>query len=65
MIKPELRSVYRRLLDAARELADQGTFTYADDQVGQNDLNDIFRGPHAVRPMRFIPVKLRCLDLGC
>lgn len=39
------RSVYRQLLRAARELAEQGTFSYADDQVSQNDLNDIFRGP--------------------
>ncbi|GAB4048582.1 isocitrate lyase/PEP mutase family protein [Catellatospora paridis] len=39
------RSVYRQLMRAARELAEQGTFTYADDQVSQHDLNDIFRGP--------------------
>ncbi|MEV7891415.1 isocitrate lyase/PEP mutase family protein [Streptomyces sp. NPDC002817] len=37
------RAMYRHLLDAARELADRGTFSYADDQLAQTDLNDLFR----------------------
>lgn len=37
------RAMYRHLLDAARELADRGTFSYADDQLAQSDLNDLFR----------------------
>ncbi|MER6417784.1 isocitrate lyase/phosphoenolpyruvate mutase family protein [Streptomyces sp. NPDC001137] len=37
------RAMYRRLLSAARELADRGTFSYADDQIPQSDLNDLFQ----------------------
>lgn len=37
------RAMYRHLLTAARELAERGTFTYADDQLSQADLNDLFR----------------------
>lgn len=36
------RAMYGHLLRAARELAEQGTFTYADDQIPQNDLNALF-----------------------
>jgi 2-methylisocitrate lyase-like PEP mutase family enzyme len=39
------RAMYRHLLDAARELAERGTFTYADGQLPQNELNDLFRRP--------------------
>jgi hypothetical protein len=35
--------MYRHLLDAARELADRGTFSYAADQLSQTELNDLFR----------------------
>ncbi|GAA3198143.1 isocitrate lyase/PEP mutase family protein [Dactylosporangium siamense] len=38
------RAMYRHLQRAAQELA-QGTFTYAQDQLSQADLNDLFR-PH-------------------
>ncbi|WP_336213469.1 isocitrate lyase/PEP mutase family protein [Nonomuraea sp. LPB2021202275-12-8] len=37
------RATYRHLLRAARELAEQGTFSYADGQLSQTDLNDLFR----------------------
>jgi 2-methylisocitrate lyase-like PEP mutase family enzyme len=37
------RAMYRHLLDAAKELADRGTFSYADGQLAQTDLNDLFR----------------------
>lgn len=37
------RTMYRHLLCAARELADHGTFSYADDQISQTDLNELFR----------------------
>lgn len=37
------RAMYRHLLGAARELADRGTFSYADDQLPQSDLNDLFQ----------------------
>ncbi|WP_174550210.1 isocitrate lyase/PEP mutase family protein [Nocardia caishijiensis] len=36
------RMLYRHLFDAARELADHGTFGYADDQLGQDTLNELF-----------------------
>ncbi|MGM7643687.1 isocitrate lyase/PEP mutase family protein [Nocardia sp. JW2] len=36
------RMLYRHLFDAARELADHGTFTYAENQLGQDALNDMF-----------------------
>jgi 2-methylisocitrate lyase-like PEP mutase family enzyme len=36
------RAMYRHLLDAARELATQGTFTYARDQIPQATLNELF-----------------------
>jgi 2-methylisocitrate lyase-like PEP mutase family enzyme len=36
------RAIYRHLLDAARELATQGTFTYARDQIPQGSLNEMF-----------------------
>lgn len=37
------RAMYRHLLGAARELADRGTFSYADDQIPQSDLNRLFQ----------------------
>ncbi|GAA3446852.1 isocitrate lyase/PEP mutase family protein [Planomonospora venezuelensis] len=37
------RAMYRHLLRAARELAERGTFSYADDQLSQAELNDLFR----------------------
>ncbi|NNN32380.1 isocitrate lyase/phosphoenolpyruvate mutase family protein [Streptomyces sp. S3(2020)] len=37
------RAMYRHLLDAARELAERGTFSYADGQLSQGELNDLFR----------------------
>lgn len=37
------RAMYRHLLDAARELAERGTFSYGDDQISQTDLNSLFR----------------------
>lgn len=37
------RAMYRHLLEAARELADRGTFSYAADQLSQAELNDLFR----------------------
>nr|BFE84429.1 isocitrate lyase/phosphoenolpyruvate mutase family protein [Planobispora longispora] len=37
------RAMYRHLLGAARELAERGTFSYADDQLSQKELNDLFR----------------------
>lgn len=37
------RAMYRHLLRAAWELAEQGTFSYADDQLPQTELNDLFR----------------------
>ncbi|MGW2566248.1 isocitrate lyase/PEP mutase family protein [Streptomyces sp. NPDC001537] len=37
------RAMYRHMLSAARELADRGTFSYADDQLPQSDLNDLFQ----------------------
>ncbi|MFJ3773357.1 isocitrate lyase/phosphoenolpyruvate mutase family protein [Streptomyces sp. NPDC090075] len=36
------RAMYARLLGAARELADRGTFSYADNQISQTDLNELF-----------------------
>jgi len=36
------RAMYRHLLDAARELATQGTFTYARNQIPQATLNEMF-----------------------
>lgn len=38
------RAMYRHLLDAAQELAEHGTFSYADRQLPQSTLNDLF-GP--------------------
>ncbi|MBO3745006.1 isocitrate lyase/phosphoenolpyruvate mutase family protein [Streptosporangiaceae bacterium NEAU-GS5] len=37
------RAMYRHLLDAARELAERGTFTYADGQLPQSELNELFQ----------------------
>ncbi|MES5824131.1 isocitrate lyase/phosphoenolpyruvate mutase family protein [Streptomyces sp. RG80] len=37
------RAMYRQLLDVARELKEQGTFSYAAGQIAQADLNDLFR----------------------
>lgn len=37
------RAMYRHLQRAAQELAEHGTFTYAQDQLSQSDLNDLFR----------------------
>lgn len=37
------RTMYRHMLDAARELAERGTFSYANDQLSQAELNDLFR----------------------
>lgn len=36
------RAMYAQLHRAALELRVRGTFTYADDQMSQDDLNDIF-----------------------
>lgn len=36
------RAMYGHLLRAARELAEQGTFSYADDQISQAELNEMF-----------------------
>ncbi|MEU1163940.1 isocitrate lyase/phosphoenolpyruvate mutase family protein [Streptomyces sp. NPDC005921] len=36
------RAMYARLLGAARELADRGTFSYAENQISQTDLNELF-----------------------
>lgn len=36
------RAMYRHLIAAARELAEQGTFGYAADQIPQDELNGIF-----------------------
>jgi 2-methylisocitrate lyase-like PEP mutase family enzyme len=36
------RAMYGHLLRAARELAEHGTFSYADDQIPQAELNDLF-----------------------
>lgn len=44
------RAMYGHLLRAARELAEQGTFTYADDQIPQNELNELFQRPDRGRP---------------
>ncbi|MFC9841994.1 isocitrate lyase/phosphoenolpyruvate mutase family protein [Streptomyces sp. NPDC060223] len=37
------RAMYHHLLRAARELADLGTFSYADDQLSHTELNHLFR----------------------
>lgn len=37
------RAMYGHLLDAARELAQRGTFSYAEHQISQTDLNELFR----------------------
>jgi 2-methylisocitrate lyase-like PEP mutase family enzyme len=37
------RAMYRHLHNAARELAENGTFRYADDQLSQADLNTLFQ----------------------
>lgn len=37
------RTPYRRLLDVARELAEHGTFSYAEEQISQTDPNAVFR----------------------
>jgi 2-methylisocitrate lyase-like PEP mutase family enzyme len=39
------RAIYRHLLDAARELATQGTFGYAQNQIPQATLNEMFTRP--------------------
>lgn len=36
-------AMYAHLLDAAREPADRGTFSYAENQISQTDLNELFR----------------------
>ncbi|MFK0286719.1 isocitrate lyase/phosphoenolpyruvate mutase family protein [Streptomyces sp. NPDC090499] len=36
------RAMYAQLLAAARELADRGTFSYAENQISQTDLNELF-----------------------
>jgi len=37
-----LRSMYRQLVDTARELAEQGTFTYAANQLPQDEINALY-----------------------
>ncbi|MEU2338834.1 isocitrate lyase/phosphoenolpyruvate mutase family protein [Streptomyces sp. NPDC013172] len=37
------RAMYAQLLGAARELAERGTFSYAEAQLPQSDLNELFR----------------------
>lgn len=39
------RAMYGHLVRAARELAEHGTFSYADDQIPQNELNQLFQRP--------------------
>lgn len=39
------RAMYRHLRDAAAELAERGTFSYAAEQLSHNELNDLFREP--------------------
>ncbi|MER6077220.1 isocitrate lyase/phosphoenolpyruvate mutase family protein [Streptomyces sp. NPDC001833] len=36
------RAMYAHLLAAARELAERGTFSYAENQISQTDLNELF-----------------------
>ncbi|MFF7984912.1 isocitrate lyase/phosphoenolpyruvate mutase family protein [Streptomyces sp. NPDC007901] len=36
------RAMYAQLLGAARELAEKGTFSYAENQISQTDLNELF-----------------------
>ena len=36
------RSVYYRIRQAAQEMFNQGTFSYADKQIPQDELNEIF-----------------------
>ncbi|MEW1776568.1 isocitrate lyase/phosphoenolpyruvate mutase family protein [Streptomyces sp. NPDC086777] len=36
------RAMYAHLLAAARELAERGTFSYAEGQIAQSDLNELF-----------------------
>ncbi|MFG2942589.1 isocitrate lyase/phosphoenolpyruvate mutase family protein [Streptomyces sp. NPDC048282] len=36
------RAMYAQLLGAARELAERGTFSYAEKQISQTDLNELF-----------------------
>jgi 2-methylisocitrate lyase-like PEP mutase family enzyme len=36
------RTLYRHLVDAARELAEKGTFSYAAQQLSHNELNELF-----------------------
>ncbi|MCI3275133.1 isocitrate lyase/PEP mutase family protein [Streptomyces cylindrosporus] len=43
------RAIYGHLVTAARELADKGTFSYADAQIPQDELNRLFT-PSADRP---------------
>ncbi|MDX3386625.1 isocitrate lyase/phosphoenolpyruvate mutase family protein [Streptomyces niveiscabiei] len=37
-----VRTMYRQLVDAARELAEQGTFTYASAQLPQDEINALY-----------------------
>jgi 2-methylisocitrate lyase-like PEP mutase family enzyme len=37
------RTMYRTVLNAATELAERGTFSYANDQISQTELNTLFR----------------------
>ncbi|MGW4877211.1 isocitrate lyase/PEP mutase family protein [Streptomyces sp. NPDC004262] len=37
------RAMYAHLLGAAKELKDRGTFSYAEHQIAQTDLNELFR----------------------
>ncbi|QNP71890.1 isocitrate lyase/phosphoenolpyruvate mutase family protein [Streptomyces roseirectus] len=39
-----VRAMYRQLADAARELMEQGTFTYAANQLPQDEINALYRG---------------------
>jgi 2-methylisocitrate lyase-like PEP mutase family enzyme len=39
------RAMYRHLLDAAHELVERGTFSYADRQISARELNALFRVP--------------------
>lgn len=39
------RAMYGHMVRAARELAEQGTFSYAEAQIPQSELNELFRQP--------------------
>jgi 2-methylisocitrate lyase-like PEP mutase family enzyme len=46
------RSALGAFLRAAREMREQGTFTFADNAARPHDLNAIFSGPASVGPAK-------------